>query len=593
MITAFWFILIALITGLAVWFDFRAYQKRLRALLIILSGMFLLGFITEPRWWPSDLGKYALITEGFNSENFNPNEYDEVYSLRYEDRYRFGKKWLSSVYMLPDFVPEGSRIEIFGFGINEDLPRAYQFDNKLQEPEKGLLLIEAPQQMDVGREFDFSISLKGGTDADSIQVYKDGELWAVKNSESPEIIFTDQITMQGPVTYDIEWISEDSLYNERLNIRAVQSELLTFGVLMYSPSFEVNYLAEHFGELGHTVISRIRIGRERFRYDAINAGVGQAESIFDQLSSMDVLILDSREYAELPISVQEQIKEAVVNGLDILLTAPQLTNPDQWSEVFDVLSSEEIGLQQINRLEERNWMPDVAANEDRLLTPLPILNADFSNRSESVSVIHEYSGNEPVSIRIKRGSGSVTGQLFYQTYSWLLEGETDIYNRFWSHYLSRIINLENSKIETAPMISRVNKRTEIIITQPLEFDRLLVKSVYSSDSLYLPVMQKPENPEVIMASFRAETPGWHVAEYAGQKRWFYVYGDRWKFDSDVNRYQHTVMQIENLHSFEILTEESSKTKIPDRIWLIGFLVLQTILWAERKFVYLSPTTGSR
>lgn len=584
MITAFWFILIALITGLAVWFDFRAYQKRLRALLIVLSGLLLLGFITEPKWWPSDLGKYALITDGFDSENFNPNEYDEVYSLRKEDRYRFGKKWLSSVYMLPDFVPEGSRIEIFGFGINEDLPRAYRFDNKLQEPEKGLLFIEAPQQIDVGREFDFSISMKGGTDADSIQVYKDGELWSGKMAGDSAIKFTDQISMQGPVTYDIEWISGDSLLSESLNIRAVQPELLTFGILMYSPSFEVNDLAEHFGERGHTVISRIRIGEERFRYDAVNATVGRAESIFDQLSSMDVLILDSREYPELPISVQEQIKEAVINGLDILLTAPQLTNRDQWSEVFEVLTSEEIDLQLINRLEERNWVPEITGTEDRLLTPLPILNANFSNRSESVSVLHEYTGNEPVSIRVKSGSGSVTGQLFYQTYGWLLEGETDIYNHFWSDYLSRIIKLENTKIETAPMISRVNKRTEIIITQPLEFERLLVKSVFSSDSLYLPVMQKPENPEVTMASFRAEIPGWHVAEYAGQKRWFYVYGDSWEFDRDMNRYQHTGEQIEIMNALEIQKEGRSNTKIPDRIWLIGFLVLQTILWAERKFV---------
>lgn len=583
MITAFWFILIALITGLAVWFDFRAYQKRLRTLLIVLSGMLLLGFITEPKWWTSDSGKYALITDGFDSENFSPNKYDAVYSLRNEDRYRSGKIWLSSISLLPDHVPEGSRIEIFGFGVNEALPHAYQFENELEEPEKGLLLIEAPHQIEVGREFEFSINVKGGKDIDSIQVYKDGELWASKKPVSSAIIFTDQMTMKGPVTYDLEWMDEDSLYTESLHIRAVQPELLTFGILMYSPSFEVNYLAEHFGERGHTIISRSRIGQGRFRYDAVNANVGQAESIFDQLSSIDVLILDSREYAELAFSAQEQIKEAVINGLDILLAAPQISNTDQWSEVFEVLTSEEIELQLINRLEERNWVPEIAGTEERLLTPLPILNADFSNTPESASVIHEYSGNEPVSIRLKNGAGSITGKLFYRTYGWLLEGETEIYNRFWRHYLSRIITLENSRSETAPMIPRVNKMTKVIITQPSELERVMVKSVFSPDSLYIPVTQNPKNQEVALASFRAVIPGWHFAEYAGQKKWFYVYGDSWEFDADVNRYELTFKQIENLISSDIQRERNSKTKIPDWIWLTGFLVLQTILWAERKF----------
>ncbi|MDZ7807556.1 MAG: hypothetical protein U5K71_10620 [Gracilimonas sp.] len=83
--------LIALITGLAVWFDFRAYQNKLRTLLILLSGLLLLGLATGPKWWPSDLGKYALITDGFDSENFSPNKYDAVYSLRKEDKYTSGK----------------------------------------------------------------------------------------------------------------------------------------------------------------------------------------------------------------------------------------------------------------------------------------------------------------------------------------------------------------------------------------------------------------------------------------------------------------------------------------------------------------------
>jgi hypothetical protein len=350
---------------------------------------------------------------------------------------------------------------------------------------------------------------------------------------------------------------------------------------MYSPSFEINYLTEHFGNRGHAVISRTRVGQGRFRFDAINAGTGQAESFIDNLSSMDVLILDSREYLELPLSAKEQIREAVQNGLDVILRSPSVEGSQQWAEVFSDIAGEEVNVQPINRLEERNWLPGFLQDEEGILTPSSLLNIDFIDLPGASEILHQSAGNEAVSVRILSGSGSVTGQLFYQTYGWLLEGEAEAYNSFWVDYLSRSVMLESSQIEVAPILPRRNEETKIFISQPSEFSDILIKPVFSSDSLKIPVSQLPQNLSVVETSFWPTESGWHFAEYENRKTWFYVYGDRWGYDDSVRKYEFTKKLI--TRSTPIDKAGSTTTKIPNWIWLIGFLLLQSTLWAERKF----------
>ncbi len=197
--------------------------------MIVVSGLLLVGFVAEPEWCPSESGNYALITDGFESDNFNPNRYDEVYSLRDEDKYTSGRTWLSSVSMITGEIPSGSGIDLLGFGMREELPENYRWFDRLQDPGNGLIVDHAPKQVEVGKRFEFLITAQEAGNDDSIQIYKDGELWKNRIIDSnSKTLFQDQLNMQGPVTYDLEWMNEGSLHTESLNIRAVQPALLTF-----------------------------------------------------------------------------------------------------------------------------------------------------------------------------------------------------------------------------------------------------------------------------------------------------------------------------------------------------------------------------
>lgn len=583
MIIIIWSIVIMIITGLAVWFDYRAYQHRVRALMIVLSGLLIIGFVVQPKWLPSESENFALITEGHNFEGFNQNSYEGVFSLRDEDKYSTNYTWLSSPSMIIDEIPSGSRVDLYGFGVSEDLPSNYQWFDKLQDPGNGLVVNSAPNLVEVGKKFDISITAYGADEEDSIEVYRDGEFWKSQKVDSNSMILVqDQLKIQGPVTYEFDWMHMDSLYTENLIIRAVKPKLLTFGVLTYSPSFEINYLTEHFGGRGHSVISRVRVGKEQFRYDAVNARVNQAESFIENMNSMDVLILDAREYMELSISEKERITEAVENGLDVLLRSPEIKFAQQWGEVFSEISDETVNVQTVDRLEERNWLPDFLQDREEIVTPSALLNIDIIDLPETSEALHKSTSNETVSLRIQNNSGSVTGHLFYQTYPWLIEGEEEVYNSFWVAYLSRVITFESSQIEIIHDIPRANEKMKFFITQPLELTHLLVKPVFSSDSLRIPISQNPENLSVAEASFWPKEVGWHFAEYGELKTWFYVYANQWEFDAQVTNYEWTKMEIQSQRSVEISEDILSRAKVPDWLWLSGFLVLQIFLWTERK-----------
>jgi hypothetical protein len=157
-----------------------------------------------------------------------------------------------------------------------------------------------------------------------------------------------------------------------------------------------------------------------------------------------------------------------------------------------------------------------------------------------------------------------------------------MYNRFWAAYLSRIITLESPQLEIAPVIPKINERVNIVVTQPSTMKKLIVKPVYSADSLHIPTIQNSANPEISTASYWPEKSGWHLAKYADKKKWFYVYGESWKHDESVKNYNYTRNQITKTISADVSMVENTNTSVPNWIWVIGFMLIQFVLWIERK-----------
>lgn len=572
---------------LAAFWDYNKFRKVHRFILLCLCGVLLLGLIFQPEGWRDvDTPRYALLTEGTDIENLNINRYNTLYSIiPLEARVNNGVR-IQSAELLSMYLSEGDQIDILGYGIDGKLPEDFLWQNRLKTPESGILLNFAPSEVETGKDFIISVSIHPKIDNDSLLIYKDEELW--KNEEVigdgvGTVSFSDKLNYPGPVSYRFEWMYEDSLISESWNIRAVNPERLTISVLLYSPSFEINYLVSHFAERGHSIQQRTRIGDDRFRFDAVNAPTPGRDTILEKLQQVDLLILDVREFEELISTHQTQIKDAIERGLDVLLVPPVKNQTENWQETFSNLTGDKLSLEQINRFEERSWTPLQVESTPAEIVRTTLLDINFIELPDISTILERGVGDIPVAVRIRKGSGSVSGHLFYQTYRWLLAGYSDAYNHFWSDYLSSVITREESIIDYFPIVPVVDAKTFLTSTTYDFSNEWIVRSVQNRDTVSVPVTAALGHPNNGIATFWPNYSGWHSAEYDGLNFWFYVYSDDWEFEQEYRKYVNTKDQIKKLSRREIKEYDSTTNPISDHFWLIPFLMIQIWLWVERKW----------
>lgn len=580
MITILWVCAILAVTGLAVFLDYKKYSSRLRVGLLLLSGVFLIGFVLEPEWWSGGESRIILLTDGVLESDLLQSSQTEVYSVESRERgVTDGATWLSSVSMLTDNAEPGSVIEIYGMGTDESLPGGFKWVDKLRSPGDGILLDEAPMQVDAGKEFAISGRIIASSRVDSVTLFRDGiPIKSQYPDNEGKFIFRDVLWSEGPARYQIETAVSNTLLSEPWNIRATEPEPLSVAVLLYSPSFEMTHLAEWLGNSGHQLAIRTRVGQDRFRFDDINDPPQNAEVFMNDLSGFDLLVLDPREFGELNSRQVQSVIESVENGLDLLLLPPSENQQDEWEQVMEEISGLQISLNPINRIEERQWTPYVVEDEGLGTLRLPILDLNFSELNERVEILQTFDGGTPVAIRLPVQQGSVSTHLFYGSYRWKLRGDQETYNRFWADYLDSIITLESHFLEIGSTILLLNQ--QLLLTT--SGDHISVRNLMQNRSSSIPVVTGEEHPGVSYGYYWPTSGGWHRAEAGEISNWFYVYDGPWAFSQDYRRYEQTQGEIQAASEISIGDLQAKSAKVPNWIWLLGFLVLQMMLWIERK-----------
>lgn len=579
-------IAISFITVFAAWWDYKTYQRWFRGFLIFLSGLMLLAFVMQPNILSSaQTANYAFITDGADLSALSTAHYDSVFTLQERDlssgNSQKNIQWLSSASMISRHVTAGNSLDIYGVGTDEPLPDNYQWIDKLTLPEYGFILNTAPQEVEIGKPFTLNFQLESAAERDSLVIIRDGTALATVFADSSgKLEVQDQLFSEGPVHYQLDWIREDSVVTENWNIRAVQPERLSIGMLLYSPLFEMNYLAESLSEKNHHIAVRTRIGRDRFRYDDLNLPAVSAENILSNPAAFDFLILDIREFQQLQPTEKSRMIEALKNGLDILLTPPDTENLEEWERDFQEITGQTISFERLNRLEERLWVPDFVDPNLLEMNRIPVMNLNFGTFSEEMTPLLFSQNREPVSVRLNVENGSVSTHLFYQSYNWLLAGQPEIYHQFWADYLGNLITLEQSFLNVTTQIPRIDQPVNLTFTS--QRAPLTIRSLSDGATITLPVINRQEHPNIGSATFWPKNPGWHLAELEKNRCWFYIYTSGWKFDDDYQAFRNTKHQIANQNFDAHFSDSSKKRKVPDWIWLISFLGLQSFLWIERK-----------
>ena len=581
MITSILLVLVLIVTLLAIYFDFSQYRNPFRAVLILLSGALLAGFLIDPEWLPAKSAEYTIATDGTPEKELAKLDKRKLVLLN-QDQKRTGPVFahISSPQAITRYIEPGSRISLTGFGVEDNLPPDYSWNNKLTEPADGIRLTKAPTEVMSGSGFTIS-GVISAENSDTLRVLRDGtQIAKIPAGHGDAFEFSDIHYTEGPVQYYFEWEDSDSGISEIWNLRVVKPERLTVAVMLYSPSFEIGNLSGHLGNRGHHFSIRTRIGDDRFRFDEMNSPPAQPENLPEKLEQFNLLILDHREFAELSSSGREYIRSEIEKGLDLLLLPPLPGAKSEWSNVFAELSGEEIQIKDLDRLEERRWISTFAEADHPELQRITLLDINFDiPENGAIQTLEEFEPGSPAAIRADVGSGSVSAHLFHRTYRLLQRGETEIYNRLWSSYLDRIITIQSDFLEVTEPVLVVGY--PVILTTQNE--SMKIYSVQNGQTMEIPVYYGGEHPLFGYSVFWPESSGWHRAESGSNSRWFYVYNeDEWAFHRQYETYRNTINQLNALTNSTEIPLSDNKRSVPGWMWLLSFLVIQGMLWAERK-----------
>lgn len=565
--------------------DYRTYGSLFRTGLILISGALIIGYILKSGQSANEGRPIIVLTDGVSDADIPKNSNAKIISLESNEVLRPGDvQWLSSVDLLADIVDSERIIEIYGNGTRENLGSEFLWIDRLTRPSPGILLEEAPQQVDAGKEFQIRGRLIAESGADTLTFFRDGEqVHTSVPDSSGSFSFSDRMTVEGPAYYQIEAEIGDTLLREPWHVRATEPGPLAIAIVLYSPSFEMTHLAEWLGNSGHRLSIRTRVGNERFRFDEINDPPADTSELTANLSSFDLGILDPREVAEFSDGELMAVRRAVDAGLDVIMLPPSDDNGSEWEEVFASISGVPVELNVISRIDEREWTPEFVNSSELdgdVNSRLPIMNYRYEEIGDTAETPGLFENREPVIVRVPVGRGSVTSHLFYQTYSWKLRGDQDLYAQFWASYFDRAITLESPFVEVSSNIPVLYDRM-IVTTSGTD---ITIRNPSQNQSRELMLVSGAEHPGVSYGYFWPRSPGWHMAESDGSKRWFYVYDSEssWSFTEKYRRFEATRSEIKNLGSRQSDGETSTDQPISARWWLVGFLVIQVILWAERK-----------
>jgi len=575
----------SIITIGAIVLDHRAYGSLFRAGLILLSGVTLILYIVRSDQPTGENSSIILLTDGISNADVSIDSNAQIFSLESAENTGPGNvRWLSSVDLLQEVAEPGLVVEIYGHGTRQQIKDEFLWRDRLTQPSPGLLLGRAPQQVDAGKEFQINGRLIAESGADTVSIFRDGEqIQTILPDSSGAFSFSGRLDVEGPARYQIEAELADTLLQEPWHIRAAEPDPLSIAIVLYSPSFEMTHLAEWLGNSGHRISIRTRVGDDRFRYDDINDPNAGASELIDNLSSLDLIVLDPREVSELSDEEVQSLRSAVESGLDVIMLPPSDDSGGVWEEALASISSVAVELNAISRIDEREWVPeffDSSDQEDRLNARLSILNFTYEGLDSTSDTLGLFDGTEPVIVRITSGRGSVSSHLFYQSYSWKLRGDQDLYASLWAGYLDRAVTLESPFVEVSSNIPRLYDRL-IVTTSGTD---ITIRNPSQNQSRELMLVSGAEHPGVSYGYFWPRSPGWHVAESDGSSRWFYVYDSEfaWSFTEKYRRFEATRSEIKNLGSRKPDGETPTDQPMSARWWLISFLVLQGILWAERK-----------
>ena len=360
----------------------------------------------------------------------------------------------------------------------------------------------------------------------------------------------------GPFLYDIHLIQENDTLCEKLPIVVEEDKPWKILVLNSSPSFENNFLKNHFGEQGKEFTIRQKISQDKYQYSYTNTG---RHTIFPlnktSLLRYDFCLIDVATWNSMGSDNRNNVLEEVKNrGLSLLI------KPDRQAVARDIPTY------RVRSQEPISWQED--NREVEITATYLSTNRNYREIQSQGHIIGYYANH---------GVGKIGIVGIESSYLLLLNEMENSYQKIWTDLLSVFYTpvVASTIIET-PYWNFENTSIPLHVITSEEKPQLLL-----NDSIRVAMHESPFVSSYYLAKTFAED-GWQNLRLSTDttKHWFYVHPETtWQVLRNQN------LKLINERAEAISSDGSVHMgKIP-MPWYYGFLLSVLglgLLWLDER-----------
>ncbi|NJB70266.1 hypothetical protein GGR42_000728 [Saonia flava] len=512
-------------------------------------------------------GLGVLITEGYDNNQLDSikNTYKKVKIIKYEKNKPLKQRLdsLSSLFVLGHGLQtydlwqlDSTPVTYLGGSLPKGISRLnYSKENTIGS--KVILngLYNEPQ---VGNRL--VLGGPGGASLDSIKL---------ENESSYGFSLEADLPVKGKFIYALQ--ERDSLgkllSNEPLPIKVIGRDTLKILIVNNFPTFETKYLKNYLAEMGHQVLVRSQITKNRYKFEYFNRNKTPIYTFSEKnLSDFDLLIIDVGSYRNMSLKsisvVENSIREEGL-GLFIQPNLNYFRLPGKTSHFsFERENMVEVSIQESNRA--------VSKYPYRFKEDLGVLPS------------YKY-GNQLLAAYKKMGKGRIGTTVLESTYELVLNGNSKTYQQFWKEII------EATSKKSIP-IAEWNPASKFAYKdQPFEFKvRTEIENpeIKSNDGYGIPLMQDVEVASIWGGTTYPRNLGWNKLILQNDTTQVYEYfvmdSTKWR-SLTKNRTIH-----DNVRHFNKPVIESLNMEVPQEInplWFyLVFLFSAGYLWLEPKLL---------
>lgn len=492
----------------------------------------------------------------------------------------------------PDDLFQGKHMKydslhVFGYGFSDDELQMLKGSKLVFHPAKitnGIVAIDWNRNIDKGKElllqgtytnrnsFPIVLMLNGfNTILDSFTVAPQKEM-NFRLHTIPK--------QNGKAIYTLSALhGKDTLEKEPIPIEVITQSPVKVLMLASSPDFENRFVKDWLSQNGYAVVTKTAISANKFDKTFLNAGSVSLDRFTPNLlDSFDVLLSDENALLSLSKPEQENIyNQVALKGMGMIIRSDTIHSSKEWfTGPFQLYASQG---------KQPTHLSIHMMNDEMHRAVLPVEQPLFIRyRTGMQSLATDSAGNIIVGM-IAEGAGKIAFTTLYNTYNWLLAGNTANYYSFWSDLLQKVARQKNPK-------------TSVEISSSLPVEQEPVSIIYGTNSYASPSLEI-NGKKIALAENENLTDHWHGTYWPTKPGWqpgmtaqginnnWYVYDKHdWKYVAAQKKMSATKQYAQNPGKSvknEVIDGTRAQVPVPLAYFFLPFIICCGFLWMERKF----------